>query len=425
MKTLKVVWFLLTLVVLGAMATVYYYQGPDIQEALIVLIAALALVGSFGVMVIRTLEHEAERKREQILKELRHEAEVERKELRRVLDLVQTKRVDAQKILEESHSSFVRQWQETWGHEKQSVEEILDTLHSTRRETEDQIKSLKEEQIKVLRNAFKEMEGDLKRSLQSASKSKDALQNLVKKVQQEVLTKAGAEFHKREEQLKKLYAQADTLEHQLSDVVAHVQDRAVDATRKALADQETRVQDLLTKVRDAHGRFEEELFAARKELIQEMNREFSSCREMLQRSIQNAETAEGNVSRTRKELSALVDQAEELKQLMVKNRESMEVMAGKGEEEKKQMKEMEESTSRLALLLSRLTWWQLVMLSEADRERISNIEEIAVEDLNRVLAMVIPDRQKRNEWIKELDDLILSKESDEEASEYQRQRLLE
>ena len=119
---------------------------------------------------------------------------------------------------------------------------------------------------------------------------------------------------------------------------------------------------------------------------------------------------QAELAKQRESVTLLIANANDTRERIEEEKEKLETLTAQSLQTKERIEALNEASSELALLLSKITWLQTVTKSEFGTERSRIATEQMLEDLDRLLVIIIPNAQEREEWIRQLTESLPPRE---------------
>lgn len=129
--------------------------------------------------------------------------------------------------------------------------------------------------------------------------------------------------------------------------------------------------------------------------LHEIEREVVNHKESISLLITSLNDTREKINAQRKAVESLVEKISQQEQ-------RLQDLTNKADSTKNRIEILHKASSDLALLLTKITWLQIETKNEFGTNRGQKAIEQILNDLNRIVAVVIPDPQERNQWIGEL-----------------------
>lgn len=133
--------------------------------------------------------------------------------------------------------------------------------------------------------------------------------------------------------------------------------------------------------------------------LHEIEREVINHKESISLLIANLNDTREKIDAQRKAVKLLVEKISQQEQ-------RLQYLANKADSTKNRIEILHKASSDLALLLTKITWLQVETKSEFGTNRAQKAIEQILNDLNRIVAVVIPDTQERSRWVGELQSSL-------------------
>ncbi len=140
--------------------------------------------------------------------------------------------------------------------------------------------------------------------------------------------------------------------------------------------------------------------------IKEIKSEIDTQKESIKLLISNANATSDKVKKQKDSLNDLIKIAEVLKNTIEKQKSDISQLNSDTEKAKKEIKVLNIAAGRIALMSVRATYLMMETKNEFGGKRVKKAIDEILKTINIVLPMVIPDKQKRAEWINNLKNIL-------------------
>jgi len=113
-----------------------------------------------------------------------------------------------------------------------------------------------------------------------------------------------------------------------------------------------------------------------------------------------------DLNNTREQIDAQRKAVESLIEKISQQEQRLQDLANSADSTKNRIEILHKASSDLALLLTKITWLQIETKNEFGTNRAQKAIEQILNDLNRIVAVVIPDPQERSRWIQQLQSSL-------------------
>ncbi len=143
--------------------------------------------------------------------------------------------------------------------------------------------------------------------------------------------------------------------------------------------------------------------------IKEIKSEIDTQKESIKLLISNANATSDKVKKQKASLNGLIKIAEALNNTIEKQKSDISQLNSDTEKAKKEIEVLNIAAGKIALILVRATYFMIETKHEFGTQRAKKAIDEILKDINIVLPMVIPDTQKRAEWINNLKNTLPEK----------------
>ena len=153
-----------------------------------------------------------------------------------------------------------------------------------------------------------------------------------------------------------------------------------------------------------------EISTAKSVALAEIDGEVKSQKESIRLLISTANETSDKLEDQKTALSELVATATALQKEIEKQKQEMTKLNQESQQAKQEIIRLNAASSEIALTLVRATYLTMETKNEfGGGLRLKKATEQILEDINRVLPMVIPDPQRRAQWIQQLQNILPKK----------------
>lgn len=142
-----------------------------------------------------------------------------------------------------------------------------------------------------------------------------------------------------------------------------------------------------------------EIFETKETALKEINSEVKGHEESIRLLISNANDTKDKIENLIKIATDLDNNIEEQKKEII----GINKFA---ENTKKEIETLNTASAQIALILVRATYFTVETKSEFGTSRAEKAIQEIMNDLNKILPMVIPDNEERAKWIKDLQNIL-------------------
>lgn len=140
--------------------------------------------------------------------------------------------------------------------------------------------------------------------------------------------------------------------------------------------------------------------------LSEITKEISNQKDAIRLLMSDANNTRENIERQKSELNRLISTATELQEKIIDQKNKITALKKSAENTKKDIENLNNAASQIALILVRATYFTIETKSEFGTNRSQMAIQEIINDLNKILPMVIPNEKERLEWIKKLQSTL-------------------
>lgn len=140
--------------------------------------------------------------------------------------------------------------------------------------------------------------------------------------------------------------------------------------------------------------------------LSEITKEISNQKDAIRLLMSDANNTRENIERQKSELNRLISTATELQEKIIDQKNKITALKESAENTKKDIENLNSAASQIALILVRATYFTIETKSEFGTNRSQMAIQEIINDLNKILPMVIPNEKERLEWIKKLQSTL-------------------
>ena len=133
--------------------------------------------------------------------------------------------------------------------------------------------------------------------------------------------------------------------------------------------------------------------------LQEIEQEVANHKQSIALLIANLNDTREKIDAQRKAVESLIEKISQQEQ-------ALQDLASKAGTTRDRIEILHKASSDLALLLTKITWLQIETKSEFGTDRANKAIEQIVEELDEIVAVVIPDPQEKSSWIQDLQSSL-------------------
>jgi len=149
-----------------------------------------------------------------------------------------------------------------------------------------------------------------------------------------------------------------------------------------------------------------EIGTAKSDALKEIDTEVKSQKESIRLLISTANETSDKLETQRKALSELVTTATALQNEIEKQKQEVAKLNQESQQAKQEIIRLNAASSDIALTLVRATYLTMETKNEFGGGRSQKAMKQILADINRVLPMVIPNPQKRAQWVQQLQNTL-------------------
>jgi len=156
-----------------------------------------------------------------------------------------------------------------------------------------------------------------------------------------------------------------------------------------------------------------EVETARKEIndikesaLKDISKDIEEQKESIRLLITNANDTRDKIEIQRKSLEQIIKTATILEDNIKIQKDEIVDLNNASLQTKKEIEKLNQASAQIALILVRATYFTIETKSEFGTERAQKAIDEIISDLNKILPMVIPNRQQRDQWIKNMQKTL-------------------
>ena len=155
----------------------------------------------------------------------------------------------------------------------------------------------------------------------------------------------------------------------------------------------------------------QEISTAKSTALEEIDAEVKSQKESITLLISTANETSAKLEDQNKALSELISTATALQREIEKQKQDVVNLNQDGQKAKQEIVKLNQASSQIALALVRATYLTIETKNELGRSpRIEKATQEILNDINRILPMVIADPHQRSQWIQSLQNTLPKRE---------------
>ncbi|MCJ7647246.1 MAG: hypothetical protein MUP85_01410 [Candidatus Lokiarchaeota archaeon] len=149
-----------------------------------------------------------------------------------------------------------------------------------------------------------------------------------------------------------------------------------------------------------------EISGIKEEAIKEIQEEVDDQKESIKFLINNANDTRDKIEAQKESLQKVIDKAQELQSHIEKQKQQISELNNVGLNTKTEIEKLNKASAQIALILIRTTYFFIETKSEFGTERATMAINEILNDLNKILPMVISNPVERRKWINDLQNKL-------------------
>jgi ABC-type transporter Mla subunit MlaD len=149
-----------------------------------------------------------------------------------------------------------------------------------------------------------------------------------------------------------------------------------------------------------------EITEAKESAIKEIATEVKEQKESIKLLISNANDTREKMEKQKDALNDVIRKASDLQSKIEEQKKRIVELNQSAEKTKKEIEKLNLAASQIALILVRATYFTIETKSEFGTDRATKAIQEVLNDLNKILPMVIPDEKERADWVKRLQTTL-------------------
>jgi methyl-accepting chemotaxis protein len=149
-----------------------------------------------------------------------------------------------------------------------------------------------------------------------------------------------------------------------------------------------------------------EIIGVKETALKEISSEVKDQKESIKLLISNANDTRDKIERQKESLTELIKTATDLQKKIEEQKKIVVALNQSAEKTKSDIEKLNAASSQIALTVIRATYLSMETKSEFGTERAQKAIQEVLNDLNRILPMVITDEKERSEWIRKLQNTL-------------------
>jgi methyl-accepting chemotaxis protein len=149
-----------------------------------------------------------------------------------------------------------------------------------------------------------------------------------------------------------------------------------------------------------------EIIEVKETALKEISSEVKDQKESIKLLISNANDTRDKIERQKESLNELIKTATDLQKKIEEQKKIIVALNQSTEKTKSDIEKLNAASSQIALTVIRATYLSMETKSEFGTERAQKAIQEVLNDLNRILPMVITDEKERAEWIRKLQNTL-------------------
>lgn len=156
--------------------------------------------------------------------------------------------------------------------------------------------------------------------------------------------------------------------------------------------------------------FERRVTSVKQEALDEINKQVQDHKESIRFLISNANDSRDRLELQAKAVNELLAKVRAAEREVAQSRQEVEAVRRRADDVRMRIEELNKASSDLALLLTKVTWLQIETRSEFGTTRAQKAIAATLDELNRIVAVVIPGSGERQRWIEQLQKSLPPRE---------------
>ena len=149
-----------------------------------------------------------------------------------------------------------------------------------------------------------------------------------------------------------------------------------------------------------------EITKAKETALEEISSEVKGQKESINLLISNANDTRDKIEKQKETLNEMIKIATDLQNKIENQKKEIVGLNESAEKTKKDIENLNAAAGQIALILVRATYFTIETKNEFGTERAQKAIEEILNDLNKVLPMVLPNERERTEWINQLKSTL-------------------
>lgn len=149
-----------------------------------------------------------------------------------------------------------------------------------------------------------------------------------------------------------------------------------------------------------------EIAEVKESAIKEMTAEIKEQKESIRLLILNANDTREKIEKQKEALNDVIRKASDLQTRIEEQKRTTIELNQSAEKTKREIETLNLAAAQIALILVRATYFTIETKSEFGTDRAQRAIQEVLNDLNRILPMVIPSEKERADWIKKLQTTL-------------------
>lgn len=154
----------------------------------------------------------------------------------------------------------------------------------------------------------------------------------------------------------------------------------------------------------------QEISKFKESALSDIDKEVQSQKESIKLLMSSVNETKDEVYKQKEALSKLIETATALQSKIEEQKNQIIELNESAEKTKKNIEILNSAAKEIALILVRATYLSMETKSEFGTERAQRAIKEVLNDLNRVLPMVIPDPKERSAWVQQLQAILPSRQ---------------
>lgn len=152
--------------------------------------------------------------------------------------------------------------------------------------------------------------------------------------------------------------------------------------------------------------FERRVTTVKQEALDDINKQVRAQKDSIQLLISAANDTRSRLESQTKAVNDLLEKVQTTQREVAQSKRDVEAVRRRADDVRVRIEALNKASSDLALLLTKITWLQIETRNQFGTPLAQKAIEETLKELNRIVAVVIPDPAERTRWVQQLQNTL-------------------